>query len=42
MGEMPGEALGDSPQVSNDPDVNITMNLVSVLTLITDMKQICL
>ena len=33
---MPGEALGDFPQVSNDPDVNRTMNLVQVLTLIID------
>ena len=28
LGEMPDEASKDFPQVSNDPDVNGTMNLV--------------
>ena len=40
-GEMPCKAPGDSPQVSDDPDVNRTMNLVSVLTLIIDIKKLC-
>ena len=36
---MPGEASKDFPQVSSDPDVNRTMNLVWVLNLIADMKM---
>ena len=38
---MPGEVLEDFPQVSSDLDVNRTMNLVRVLSLIVDMKWIC-
>ena len=28
LGEIPGKASGDFPQVVSDPDVNRTMNLV--------------
>ena len=41
LGEMPGEASGDFPQVVSDLDVNRTMNLVLVLTSIVDMKKRC-
>ena len=35
------QSTGRFPQVSADPDVNRTMNLVWVLTLIIDIKMLC-
>ena len=41
LGEMPGEASKGFPPVSSDPDVNRTMNLVSVLTSTMDIRWMC-